>query len=131
MANQKMEGLAHWVMRKKAYTGALRAEGDYLSLTTLRNAEEVVSAQALPAVRVSLSQKEMNLGKQLVELLEGEFEPDAFKSEYRARLMEFIESKARGKAPRLRIVKSKRGSTSLDSALAKSVAALKKEKTAA
>jgi DNA end-binding protein Ku len=131
LANRRKEGLAHWVMRKKAYVGALRAEGDYLSLVTLRNAEEVVAAKELPSVRVSLSQKEINLGKQLVELLEGEFDPAAFKNEYRARLTEFIESKSRGKAPRLHLVKSKRASTSLDSTLAKSIAALKKEKTAA
>jgi DNA end-binding protein Ku len=131
LARQKKEGIAHWVMRKKAYVGALRAEGDYLALVTLRNAEEVVAAEQVPRVSVSLSQKEINLGKQLVALLEGEFDPAAFKSDYRARLMEFIESKSRGKAPRLQLVKSKRASTSLDSALAKSVAALKKEKTAA
>src|SRR5262249_9909067 len=32
LGSRKKEGIAHWVMRKKAYVGALRAEGDYLSL---------------------------------------------------------------------------------------------------
>src|ERR1044072_9320346 len=44
LQKRKREGTAHGVMRKKAYGGALRAEGDYLLLVTLRNAEEVISA---------------------------------------------------------------------------------------
>ena len=35
-------------MRNKSYVGALRAEGDYLMLITLRNADEVISAKDLP-----------------------------------------------------------------------------------
>jgi hypothetical protein len=45
--------------------------------------------------------------------------------------MEFIERKAKGKAPRLKAVKTKRKTTSLDSVLSKSIAALRKEKRAA
>jgi len=126
------EGIAHWVMRNKAYVGALRAEGEYLMLVTLRNAEEVISASELPkpAGRAP-TQKELSMAKQLVELLEDEFNPADYKDEYRQRVMEFIEHKAKGQAPRLRAVKAKRKSTSLDSVLAKSLAALRKEKRAA
>ena len=45
--------------------------------------------------------------------------------------MEFIERKAKGHAPKLRAVKTKRKTTSLDSVLAKSLESLKKEKRAA
>jgi hypothetical protein len=45
--------------------------------------------------------------------------------------MEFIERKARGKAPRLLAVKSRRKPGSLDSVLEKSLQALRKEKRAA
>src|SRR5687767_5164017 len=48
LSNRDREGIAHWVMRNKSYVGALRAEGDYLMLITLRNAEEVISARDLP-----------------------------------------------------------------------------------
>jgi len=40
--------------------------------------------------------------------------------------MEFIEHKAKGRAPRLHLVKAKRKSTSLDKVLSKSIEALKK-----
>jgi DNA end-binding protein Ku len=132
LKNRNREGIAHWVMRNKAYVGALRAEGDYLVLVTLRNAEEVISARDLPkpAGRAP-TQKELAMAKQLVGLLEGEFNPKDYKDEYRERVKEFIEKKAKGKAPRLHAVKSKRKTSSLDSVLAKSLQALKKQKRAA
>ena len=132
LENRKREGIAHWVMRNKPYVGALRAQDGYLVLFTLRNAEEVVSANALPKpAGREPSTKELNMAKHLISLLEGEFNPAEYKDEYRKRVMEFIERKAKGRAPRLSAVKSKRKTTSLDSALAKSIAALKKEKRAA
>ena len=71
------------------------------------------------------------MAKHLVSLLEGEFNPADFKDEYRERVMEFIARKAKGRAPRLTAVKSKRKTTSLDSVLAKSIEALRKQKRAA
>ena len=132
LKNRNREGIAHWVMRNKAYVGALRAEGDYLVLVTLRNAEEVISARDLPkpAGRAP-TQKELNMARQLVALLEGEFNAADYKDEYRKRVMEFIERKARGKAPRLQAVKSRRKAGSLDSVLEKSLQSLRKEKRAA
>ncbi len=132
LKNRKREGIAHWVMRNKAYVGALRAEGDYLMLVTLRNAEEVISARDLPkpAGRAP-TQKELNMAKQLVGMLEGEFNAADYKDEYRERVMEFIKQKAKGKAPRLRAVKTKRRPASLDSVLQKSLQSLRKEKRAA
>ncbi|HEV2828071.1 MAG TPA: Ku protein [Pyrinomonadaceae bacterium] len=132
LKNRNREGIAHWVMRKKHYVGALRSEGDYLVLVTLRNAEEVISARDLPkpAGRAP-TQKELNMAKQLIGMLEDEFNAADYKDEYRERVMEFIEKKAKGKAPRLHAVKTRRKPSSLDSVLEKSLQALKKEKRAA
>jgi DNA end-binding protein Ku len=132
LEKQKLEGIAHWVMRNKAYMGALGTQDGYLVLSTLRNSDEVISAKELPepAGRPPTS-KEIEMAKHLVSLLEGEFNPADFKDEYRERVMEFIEKKAKGRAPKLKPVKMKRKTTSLDSVLARSIAALKKEKRAA
>lgn len=132
LKNRNREGIAHWVMRKKHYVGALRAQGDYLVLVTLRNAEEVISAKDLPkpAGRAP-TQKELSMAKQLIGMLEDEFNAEDYKDEYRERVMEFIEKKAKGKAPRLRAVKTRRKPSSLDSVLEKSLQALRKEKRAA
>src|SRR5438094_6243497 len=88
------EGVAHWVMRKQPYVGALRAEDNHLMLFTLRNAEEVLSAKDLPrpAGRAP-DKKELTMARQLVGLLEGEFDPDEYKDEYHQRVTEFIEKK--------------------------------------
>ena len=132
LEKQKLEGIAHWVMRNKAYMGALGAQDGYLVLSTLRNSDEVISAKELPepAGRPPTT-KEIEMAKHLVSLLEGEFKPSEFKDEYRERVMEFIKKKAKGRAPKLKPVKMKRKTTSLDSVLARSIATLKKEKRAA
>jgi DNA end-binding protein Ku len=122
-------GIARWVMRKNAYLGALCVEGDYLMLVTLRHAEEVVRADDLPERKGrALEKKELNMAKQLVELLKGEFNPADFQDEYRERVMKFIESKAKGKKPKLRAVRTKRATAALRTALSKSINALKKDK---
>ena len=132
LKNKESEGIAQWVMRNKYYAGALRAIGDYLFLFTLRDANEVILADDLskPA-GAAPTQKELTMARQLVEMLEGEFNPADYKDEYRTRVMEFIEKKAKGRAPRLQAVKTKRKTTALDSVLEKSIAALRKEKRAA
>lgn len=132
LRNKKKEGVARWVMRKQPYVGALRAEDDHLVLFTLRNTEEVLSAKDLPrpAGRAP-DKKELSMAKQLVEMLQGEFNPKDYQDEYRARIKEFVEKKARGHAPKLRLVKTKRKVASLDKILSKSIESLKKEKRAA
>ena len=131
LKNKEREGVAHWVMRKQPYVGALRAEDGHLLLFTLRHAEEVLSAEDLPkpAGRAP-DKKELSMAKQLVDLLKGEFDPKDYKDEYRERVMEFIEKKARGHKPRLHLVKTKRKTTSLDKVLSKSIETLKKKKAA-
>ena len=132
LKNQKREGIATWVMRNKKYTGALSGQDGYLVLSTLRNEGEVVSADELPKVTGRPpTKKEIEMAKHLVSLLEGEFDPTEFNDEYRERVLEFIQKKAKGHAPRLAAVKNKRKTTSLDSVLAKSIASLKKGKRAA
>ena len=132
LENRNREGIARWVMRKRPYSGALRAEDGNLMLITLRHPNEVVLAEDLPAPgRRAVDKKELSIAKQLVALLDSEFTPAEFRDEYRKRVEEFIESKAKGKALKLPTVKSKRATTSLSSALLKSIETLKKGKKAA
>jgi DNA end-binding protein Ku len=132
LQKKESEGIAQWVMRNKYYAGALRAVDDYLFLFTLRDANEVILAKDLAKpTGAAPTQKELAMAQQLVEMLKGEFNPADYKDEYRERVMEFIERKAKGRAPRLAPVKTKRAAAALDSVLAKSIAALKKEKRAA
>ena len=132
LQNKGREGVVRWVMRKQPYVGALRAEDDHLMLFTLRNAEEVLSAKDLPRPSGRAPEKkELAMATQLVELLKGEFDPKEYKDEYRGRVMEFVEKKAKGHKPKLQLVKAKKKTTSLDKVLSKSIEALKKRKKAA
>jgi DNA end-binding protein Ku len=131
LRKKEREGLAHWVMRKQPYVGALRAQDVYLMLFTLRSPEEVLSAKELPrpAGRAP-DKKELSMAQQLVEMLKGEFNPKDYHDEYRERVRAFVEKKAKGRAPKLRLVKSKRQAASLDKVLSKSIEALKKKRAA-
>ena len=78
------------------------ATGGYLMLVTLRHLEEVVPISALPTPEGrALDEKELAMAEQLVCALEGPFEPEQYHDEYRARVMELIESKAAGKKVKL------------------------------
>lgn len=132
LTNQEKEGVAHWVMRNKYYSGVLRSIDDYLYLFTLKDAREVISAKDLAKPSgAAPTQKELAMAQQLVEMLRGDFDASEYKDEYRERVEKFIEQKAKGRKPRLQAVKTKRKTESVEAALAKSLAALKKGKRAA
>jgi DNA end-binding protein Ku len=126
---QQVLGIARWAMRGKSYVGALRTVGDYLVLVKLRYSEEVLSARDLPAPSGrDLSEKELKMAEELVNALEGKFEPAEFRDEYRERLAEFLQAKAKGKHPRLPQIKERHAAASLDQQLAKSLAAMRRGK---
>lgn len=117
-------GIAKWVMRKKDYIGALRAEDGYLMLVTLRHAGEVVSADALqPPGGRALDARELKMASQLVEALAGEFEPEQYRDEYAARVMELVEAKAKGRKLPKKRARRKTADVSLADALEKSLKA--------
>jgi len=128
LRNKNKEGVAKWVMRKKHYIGALREDGGYLILITLRYAEEVIDASALPAPQGrALQPKEIAMGEQLIETLAGKFDPAAFRDEYRDRVMDLINAKAKGRKPKFETFKPKKTSDdALTSALQASLAGRKK-----
>jgi DNA end-binding protein Ku len=131
LAEQKKVGIVRWVMRGKDYVGALKAEGDYLALITLRHKGEVVSVTDLPKPSGrDLNKSEVDMATQLVESMRGDWDPKEFKDEYRERVLELVEAKAKGKVLKFPKAPAKRESTDLASALQKSLAASKKRKTA-
>ena len=101
-------GVARWTFRKQEYVGALVPSDDYLMLISLRSKDEVILASALePPAGRKPDAKELKLAQQLVSALESDFDPDEFKDEYRERLLEFIEQKSKGKAPKIKKLRPK------------------------
>lgn len=127
LERKKKEGVARWVMRDKSYVGALRAEGGYLMLITLRHAEEIISADALqPPAGRALAAREVEMASQLLTALHDEFDPTQFHDEYRARVMELIETKAAGRKPKVVKFRPKTDTDDVTDALAASLAGMKK-----
>ena len=129
LETEDREGIARWVMRKKQYVGALRSEGGYLMLITMKYAEEVLTAADLPRPSGRAPDaKELQMAEQLVSALQDDFRPEDFHDEYRERVMKFIEAKASGEKPRLKIVARKKEPKSLMESLAASIKLTKREK---
>lgn len=127
LEKQEKVGIARWVMRNIEYVGALRPEGEYLMLNTLRHAGEVVSAEDLPAPGGrALDRREVQMAKQLVAALEDEMDFSAFRDEYRDRVMEFVEAKAKGKVIKFPRAKKKAEEKDLADVLARSLKSVKK-----
>jgi DNA end-binding protein Ku len=127
LAKREKEALARWVMRKKEYFGALRAEGRHLVLITMRHADEVLLPKELSVRGAGKpSAREVKMAEQLISMLEGSFDPSEFHDEYNDRVLEFLTARAKGKRPKLARPTSRPESTSLDKDLARSVEAARK-----
>jgi DNA end-binding protein Ku len=93
--------IAHWIMRKKSYAGALYGSDGYLMLDTLRNTQEVVDIDSIrPPARSAPDPRELKLAEQLVGTLEDRFDATAYKDEYREQVLALLEAKAHGKVVR-------------------------------
>ena len=68
------------------------------------------------------------MAEELIGALEGELNWEEFRDEYRDRVLEFVQAKAKGKKPPLHAVRAKRPTASLEDDLAKSLSSLKRMK---
>jgi DNA end-binding protein Ku len=93
--------IARFVFRNKEHLAAIRATNGVLTLTTMRFADEVVPAGELddvvPEEAPTVAKKEQEMAEQLIDSLSTEFDPSAYRDEYREQLMSLIERKAEGK----------------------------------
>jgi DNA end-binding protein Ku len=94
--------IAKVVIRQKESLVAIRAlqDHDVLEMATMLFADEVVNPDRLddiPAADdVKTNERELDIAKQLVESLAGEFEPDKYHDTYREAVLAMIEKKAAG-----------------------------------
>lgn len=97
LEKEQKEGVARWAMRKKEYLGSLRSRNGYLVLTTLRFANQVITADSLePPEGREPAKQELQMAEQLVGALQTDFDPSAYRDEYRDAVMQLIKAKARG-----------------------------------
>lgn len=92
--------IARFVMRTKQYLGALRPADGRIVLSTMVYADEINEPEAIDELSaisgIELSDKEMKMARQLIETLDGPFEPEQFHDEHRGKVLELVEAKAGG-----------------------------------
>ena len=92
--------VARVVLRQKEHLVALRASGEVMLMETLVFADEVVSPETLDEVaaggEVELSERELSVARQLIEMLSGPFDSSQYRDEYRDAVLALIEAKVAG-----------------------------------
>ncbi|HMD68552.1 MAG TPA: Ku protein [Chitinivibrionales bacterium] len=90
------QGVCTWVMRKRAYFGALQSAGKTLRLTVLRYTDEIVQPKSLGLESFELSEKEVIIGSELINRLTVKFQPEKYVNEHQKKLRDMIDKKALG-----------------------------------
>ncbi len=93
--------IARVVIRSKEALVAIRPMGDVLGMATMIFADEILPAERIDevadATEVNTTKRELDIAKQLVDSLAGDFQPDKYSDTYRQAVLELIERKANGK----------------------------------
>ncbi len=101
MAESEKVAIARVVIRSKEQLVAIRPIGDVLEMATMLFADEVSSPDQLDELpdpkEVKTTKREVDVAKQLIDSLTGDFEPDKYRDTYRADVLALIERKAEGK----------------------------------
>ncbi|MFE9115697.1 Ku protein [Streptomyces collinus] len=99
LAQSNRVGVATFVMRGKQYLTALRAEDKVLVLQTLHWADEVRDPRKglpeLPSGRAGKG-KELDMALQLIDSLEGPWDPSRYRDTYQEKVRELVKAKAEG-----------------------------------
>lgn len=106
MQQEGKVAIGRLVLRSKQQLCALRPVeagedgGHVLALSTMLYGDEINSPDDLGGLEqtaeVSASERELAMARQLIESLSADFDPAAFKDEYRERVLQLIERKAAG-----------------------------------
>lgn len=92
--------IARVVIRSKENLVALRPMGDVLGMATMIFADEILPPDRIDeiseAAEVKTTKRELDIAKQLVDSLAGNFEPDKYTDTYRQDVLALIERKAQG-----------------------------------
>src|SRR4051794_36830812 len=128
MKQAGMGGIGRFVLRGAEYFCLIRPKGDALVLETLFLAEDVRSqAEIDEAVdAIDVKEPELELARQLIDSLVGDWEPEALQSEYRQDLRKLLEAKLAGEEIAVPEPVADAPVVDLMEALKKSVAASKK-----
>lgn len=91
-------GIAKVSIRSKSSLAAIRVIENCLAMETIFYPDEIRPISQVPNLpeKVTVNEREMEMAKMLINQLSTPFEPEKYKDEYRARLLDAIERKVAG-----------------------------------
>ncbi|HET6545993.1 MAG TPA: Ku protein [Rhodanobacteraceae bacterium] len=97
-----MIGIARVVIRTREYLSAVMPQGDALVLMLMRYPQELVDVEDYkipdkPASEYRIAKKELDMARQLIESMAGEWKPGDYRDEFRDRLHKVIEKRLKNK----------------------------------
>jgi DNA end-binding protein Ku len=97
MEDENKVAVGRFVLRSKEALVAIRPIDGMLCLETMRYADEVLAVdRELVDSQPEPSERELEMARQLVDTLSGEFDPEKYHDEYREEVLALIERKAAG-----------------------------------
>jgi DNA end-binding protein Ku len=96
MEETGLVAVATFVMRDRQYLACLRVRERVIQLERMHFADEIRPAKGLAPKGVRVAREDLDLAIELVQRLEGAFEPEEYKDSYRDALVEIIRAKERG-----------------------------------
>ncbi|HEY0493223.1 MAG TPA: Ku protein, partial [Candidatus Dormibacteraeota bacterium] len=100
MRETKKLAICWFVLRRKRYLAAVRADGNLMILTTLFFADEIVPRAGLePRPVADLTKREREMARLLLNTLTGPFEPERYPDDYRQRVQALIEGRIKDARP--------------------------------
>lgn len=100
LKDSQMAGLATFVMRRREHLVNIQTRGPALMLHTLAYADEVRTPdwalQDVQPLEADVTDKELETATQLIEALQGDFDPSQYKDTYLEEALELIRKKAEG-----------------------------------
>ena len=108
LAKSKRVGIAKVVLKSREHLAAVKPVGDMITLEMMRFAHEIVDPKGLnlPA-KVDISEKEMGLANMLIDSMADKFDPEKYRDDYHEKVMEVIQAKVEGVAPKTPAAKAK------------------------
>jgi DNA end-binding protein Ku len=100
MSDANKVAIARVVIRSKEQLVAIRPVDGVLAMSTMNFADEIVPTDNFDeptADDAKTTKREVDMARQLIESLSGDWEPDKYHDTYRERVLEMIEQKAEGK----------------------------------
>jgi DNA end-binding protein Ku len=133
LAERGLRAIAKIVLRDREQLAAIDPFASTMLLSTLYWPDEVrgVGELQLPEAEVEVKPAERAMAEQLIDAMAGEFDPSAYRDEYREALLDIIEAKAAGAEIAEPAAAPAAGVTDLMAALEASVAAAKAARASA